>query len=528
MQRFRCQSLLALLLLPWASAAAEPDVLPVIPAGKIPGDAALIVALDVQAVWDHPLVRTLRGLQPEAVAQLNAAMTEAIGLTAAKIEQIVFYWPDFRPQINPLRFAMLAVTRKPYDPAQIGKAAKPDVEPSPVQGLTPLDNTVLVEFTGTRLLTYIGRPYAAEYVGRQPTKTGLQSDTLALLGKHTLVIGAYLDRFPEEIRSDNLLPAFLPYQPLLKSQRVVVQGNLSTANRLKGRMALHSKDEANAVASLRALEFLRQLLVQVFETGPLSRPKPTGKTAANLVKQLLQGVTIARAGTVVTAELNTRLERKTTLAVFQEVADEMLGIKQSASVQNPQNNLKQIGLAIFNYESSNGFFPPATLVGKGGKPLLSWRVGILPWLEEEELYKQFKHDEPWDSAHNKKLLARMPSVYAVPGVSKEGATETHMQLFTGGGAMFDRLLPTRIPSVTDGLSNTIMATLAAKPVPWTKPDDIDYKPNAELPKLLFRDGRISVLFGDGAVRVLKQSIGETNWRRLIMKDDGQPIGDLDR
>jgi hypothetical protein len=64
------------------------------------------------------------------------------------------------------------------------------------------------------------------------------------------------------------------------------------------------------------------------------------------------------------------------------------------------NQMKQLGLALHNYAAANGHLPPAVSRGPDGKPLLSWRVAILPYLEEEQLYKQFHQDEPWDSPHN--------------------------------------------------------------------------------------------------------------------------------
>ena len=78
------------------------------------------------------------------------------------------------------------------------------------------------------------------------------------------------------------------------------------------------------------------------------------------------------------------------------------------------NNLKQFALAMHNYHDTNGKFPAASSFDKDGKPLLSWRVHVLPYLEQAELYKQFHLDEPWDSEHNKKLIEKMPNVLASP------------------------------------------------------------------------------------------------------------------
>jgi RNA polymerase sigma factor (sigma-70 family) len=88
-------------------------------------------------------------------------------------------------------------------------------------------------------------------------------------------------------------------------------------------------------------------------------------------------------------------------------------------------NLKRIGLAMHNYQSAEEHFPAASIQAKDGKPLLSWRVALLPYLVDydgrtrEDLYKAFRLDEPWDSPHNKALLSRMPAVFASPGKATE-------------------------------------------------------------------------------------------------------------
>jgi hypothetical protein len=95
------------------------------------------------------------------------------------------------------------------------------------------------------------------------------------------------------------------------------------------------------------------------------------------------------------------------------------------AVVTSQNNVKQIALAFHNYESTFAFFPQ-DVKDKNGKPLLSWRVQILPYIEEDALWKQFKMDEPWDSDTNKKLIEKMPKVFApVHTKAKAGHTFYH-------------------------------------------------------------------------------------------------------
>jgi RNA polymerase sigma factor (sigma-70 family) len=99
-------------------------------------------------------------------------------------------------------------------------------------------------------------------------------------------------------------------------------------------------------------------------------------------------------------------------------------------------NLKKLALAMHNYNDVYTHLPLAATMSKDGKALLSWRVQLLPFLGEQALYNQFKHDEPWDSPHNKKLLAKMPAVYAPPGVQTRRPYSTYYQVFvsTGFGA----------------------------------------------------------------------------------------------
>ena len=101
-------------------------------------------------------------------------------------------------------------------------------------------------------------------------------------------------------------------------------------------------------------------------------------------------------------------------------------------------NLKQIALAFHNFHSTYGALPGVAIVDAKGKALLSWRVAILPFIEEDALYRQFHLDEPWDSKHNKKLLARMPKLYAPTVTGKPGKPNvTYYQAFTGPDALFN-------------------------------------------------------------------------------------------
>jgi prepilin-type processing-associated H-X9-DG protein len=198
------------------------------------------------------------------------------------------------------------------------------------------------------------------------------------------------------------------------------------------------------------------------------------------------------------------------------------------------NNLKQIGLALHNYESVNDRFPPQAITDRDGKPLLSWRVTILPFVEQQALFEEFHRDEPWDSPHNKKLLERMPALYRIPGVAA-GPGMTFYRGFSGERTLFDPKVKLGVPiaSVTDGTSNTLGIAEAREAVPWTRPDaEIAFDPamKPEQARQLLEStlgshfpGGFNALFLDGSVRFLKRSINALTLKALITRNGGEVI-----
>src|SRR5438477_510375 len=132
---------------------------------------------------------------------------------------------------------------------------------------------------------------------------------------------------------------------------------------------------------------------------------------------------------------------------------------------------------MHNYHDTYRHFPPQALTDKNGKPLLSWRVAILPFIEQDNLYRQFKLNEPWDSEHNKKLLETMPKVYASVNANTKEKFETFYQVFVGKGTVFEPGEKISFPQIPDGTSNTLMAVEAGDSVPWTKPEDLVFDPD---------------------------------------------------
>lgn len=177
------------------------------------------------------------------------------------------------------------------------------------------------------------------------------------------------------------------------------------------------------------------------------------------------------------------------------------------------NNLRMIGMAMISYENRERHYPAQAIVGAQGKPLLSWRVALLPYLDEQALFNEFHLDEPWDSEHNKKLIDKMPQIYENPSVPEPGKT-TYLVPFAKGTLFGDSQKPV-VGYPNDGPGNTIMILEADadRAVVWTKPDDLNIDPQQPSKGLGgLRDGKFMVVCADVHVSRIPVNIpAETLW-----------------
>ena len=202
-------------------------------------------------------------------------------------------------------------------------------------------------------------------------------------------------------------------------------------------------------------------------------------------------------------------------AAIKPVVDDLV-IKQERV--NRSNVIRAIGLATHNYHDANKSLPAYANFDATGKPLLSWRVLILPFLDGSTLalYKQFRLDEPWDSEHNRKLIGKMPKIYATdPELSAEGKT-----VFTipRGTELIGQNPGLSLEKIMDGTSMTILLAQAAKSeaMIWTKPDD--WQVDLANPKSgLFSAGQNStvVAFADCSVHSISDQIDEKTLKALL-------------
>ena len=196
----------------------------------------------------------------------------------------------------------------------------------------------------------------------------------------------------------------------------------------------------------------------------------------------------------------------------------------AAEVRQQRENLRLIGVAWHNYHTKHGELPGAGGGADDSGRGLSWRVHLLPFLNEEDLYQEFKLDEPWDSAHNRQLIERMPDVFAGRGNPESG--KTTYQVFVGEGLPFGEGQRPRLDDFVDGTSNTLLVveTGADIAIEWTKPDGLELNrrdPTSEL-GAIHPFGNL-VLFADGRVELLDISISAQLFTSLATHAGGEEI-----
>jgi hypothetical protein len=131
-------------------------------------------------------------------------------------------------------------------------------------------------------------------------------------------------------------------------------------------------------------------------------------------------------------------------------------------------------LAVANYESAHGHYPPAFVAGPDGRPWHSWRVLILPYIEYQDLHAEYRFDEPWDGPHNHRLLDRMPKLYRFHNRRDPGQTTTNYLAVVGPDTLWPGAEPRRPADVTDNLSSTVLiAENRGLDVPWMAPVDLE-------------------------------------------------------
>ncbi|HMP18148.1 MAG TPA: DUF1559 domain-containing protein, partial [Gemmatales bacterium] len=352
---------------------------------------------------------------------------------------------------------------------------------------------------------------------------------LAAAGKHHLVMGMNI---PEELsrigeEAFKQAPAGLaPFRGLLKTR--------------SGYMTLHYDPQAEKDFRLfTQLQYDTADAARVGQGGikfALAMAKLAMTSAPNYDATMKE---ITELGNKMLNNIQTELVDKEVRITFEAsisqympmMAAALAKVRRAADQLLSASNMRQLMIAMHNYHNDYNRMPPPVLM-KNDQPLHSWRVLVLPYVEEDNLFKQIKLDEPWNSPHNLKIFEStpMPKIFRHPTIREESHKKTYYKVFTSmpgkkpaAGFTLGSNITLGQLTVQDGTSNTLAMIESGPPVLWYQPEDIVFDPEGAFPKLQspWPDNRVNASFFDASTRSLRLGQHEDIWRALITRNGGE-------
>ncbi|MFO0795960.1 MAG: DUF1559 domain-containing protein [Gemmataceae bacterium] len=522
----------------------------------VPADAAGFVHVRAADVWKSDvfaeLRKTFERAGAKAIADLDKQFVPA-PTSLARATGFVFMSAEKGPQ--PVGIVSFSA---PFNPADVAKTYLPNGRARKSGGKTiytsPGGDNVALYMPDNQTVVIAEKEAMTEYLSRPVAKDGALAPALKLAASGKAVVAAAnVAALPIPPGAFGDLPPGV--EPILKADTVVVTLDLGKDAVISVKAGY--KDAAAADAAQTAVKDLVKLGRSELAKAKVEMEKKLNDPDAELPRKAEElpevlGATFA-LGAIGRADdflADPKLVTRTgnDLAVTVTVPKEFTGIgavsaiglgfalpavqkvREAAGRASSSNNLKQIGLAIHNYHDANGKFP-ADIKDKTGKAILSWRVELLPYLEQEAVYRQVKRDEPWDGPNNKKLAMTQMKVFMSPNATnvqvEGGYGVTHYRGVKGKGMAFDPTVKSlNFAGFTDGLSNTIMVVESGDPVAWMKPDDFVVPAKGAIPRIEVpgRPNQFNALFGDGSVRWMNRAgMTDDTLRAYFTRNGGEVI-----
>lgn len=298
--------------------------------------------------------------------------------------------------------------------------------------------------------------------------------------------------------------------------------HVEVSSKLSSRPSVNIALEATDVEAASAFHQTIQEIRKAIPQFPKREP-------AEMLRIALDASNLRAEGTRIVANFSTEGEA---IAHLRTALVQTLDDSRAKSRRNLRmNNFMQIMLGMLNYEASKRTFPPAAIHDAEGRPLLSWRVAILPHLGPEafELYKQFRLNEPWDSPHNIVFVQRMPKVFADPDpklAELARAGKTTFQVPVGPETIFYKKEGTTVREITDGLSHTLalIEVVPERAVEWTKPADWQVDLQNPLDGVRRPDRDVFTTgWGDGHAEAMRNDIDPALFRACLTRGGGEVL-----
>jgi hypothetical protein len=524
----------------------------------VPTDALAFVHVQVAQVWKSDAMKEYRKVVEKAGPKALAALDTDFSPPPSTIERVTMVVLSLDKEKGEPKMVTILAFSQPFDSEKVKKQYLPQAKPMQSGGKSfffDLGAEMAVHFPDDRSLVFGDDKSVAEFLAMPGKADGPLAEAIAMAPKYPFIASGNVVALPLPPDFAQQVPE--EFRAILKAQwlTLTAEAGRQFVLRLQAKFPNEADAAAGEKAIRKAAEVGRAQLEQPRKEAEalVFGRKPEGPRKLDELPQVVAG--IAGLGGLNTldeflAELPLKQEGNAlTVSVAvpeylgQYVNFGMVGaglalpvvqkVRSAAARTKSMNNLKQIALAMHNYESAMGRMPSAAICDKNGKPLLSWRVAILPYIEQENVYSRFKLDEPWDSEHNMKVGSSVRiNAYEdprMPGDPKKPQT-TYYKAFVGPGAGFETKNPLRFGDFTDGTSNTVMVAAAGEPVVWWKPDDFEFDAKKKLPDVGKPFDVLLVAMFDGSVRALQPSSikdFEAKFKAMVTRNGGEVI-DWDR
>ncbi len=506
-------------------------------------DLGYVTPETVATVLIHPRrVLTAPEMEMLPIEVISAAGRQELGIDPLDIEQvlaIVELSPENVPDV-----AVVLRSAKPLEPGEIfpalwrqtveaelaGRKYRQAQTPATPSIFRPDDRTVILarERLLRKIVHQYPRPPAGE-MSRILERISKAPDILAI------TVVAPLRPQLKALLAQAPLPPPLAGLAQVPDQLKLIGLRVNLVDDAGLSLTLRAEDEA-AAAQLdeligRLLETARQMMLAGM-AEQMASSDPVEQASARYVQRLGTGFlqTLRPRRTGDTLALKVEGQGQLRVAAIGALAGLALPAMQAARAaarrSQSSSNLKRIGVALHMYHDVHRALPARANFDAAGKPLLSWRVHLLPFLEEQTLYERFRLDEPWDSPHNRELIPLMPALYRNPGGNTKPGL-THYLGAAGDGMLFSGDKSHRLSDIIDGTSTTIMVLEVddSHAAVWTQPDDLAVDANRPLAGLgAAHPGGFLALLADDSVRFISEGIDPRAFRAMLTIAGGDLIG----